>query len=158
MRDAQGIGALDMNEGDKGAARRFLLSDVQPWRNSRNEVADLAGLDGDYVRDRAERCLRPMIDRERKLARGADYAKAWRRRRKSGSEPESEHGRRVAEGHALSRTQTPEQRREYQRLRVLASARAYRARRAAQWSGKQAVPARGRPSLVSGAVQGRLIG
>ena len=92
FRDAQGIGELDAGAGDKAEARRFLLSDLGPWRKDRETIADLAGmddLDGDALRDRAERCLRPMIEKERQelkrvaaaLKHKARMAAYWIRRK-----------------------------------------------------------------------------
>ena len=141
LADARGIGAIDAGVGDQEEARRFLLSDLQPWRGDREAICDLADFDAEKVRAGAERLLRPLIRGERKLAwdreRNARYQKAHRARVKSGAEPSTEQGRRIVAGRALAKAMTPEQRKEYQRLRDVARNRALRARQAAQSTGNR---------------------
>ena len=115
--DARGVGAWDMGKQDEQAARRFLLSDLDPWRRDRETVADLAGVDPDALRQHAERLLRPMIEAE--LAKPQAPLPVRKRRMLAPADHKSQ---RTYAGRPLL---TPEQKREHR----IAAKRACRMRR-----------------------------
>jgi len=65
---------------DRDEARRFLLSNLTPWREDRIETCRLAGLDSDDCYRRAKLILEPIMERERQA--DAQHVESPEERRK----------------------------------------------------------------------------
>ncbi len=70
-------------ENLRGEARRWLVSDLEPWRTDREEVCDLADYAPDLLQEFARQKLREVREAEREaLEAGTEYRPELRRTRR----------------------------------------------------------------------------